>query len=146
MTTPPATVWVLNGPNLGRLGTREPGVYGAGTYPDLVARCEREAAALGLTVDVRQTDDEGEMLRWLYAAADAEIPVVLNGGAWTHYSVALRDACAMLTAPLIEVHISNVHRREEFRQISLISAVATGLIVGLGFEGYALALRYLAGR
>ena len=147
MTTPASgTVWVLNGPNLGRLGTREPAVYGAGSYPDLVARCEREATALGLTVDVRQTDDEGEMLRWLHAAGDAAIPVVLNGGAWTHYSVALRDACAMLTAPLVEVHISNVHRREEFRHTSLISAVATGLIVGLGVEGYALALRYLAGR
>jgi 3-dehydroquinate dehydratase-2 len=138
------TVWVLNGPNLGRLGAREPAVYGAGTYPQLVARCEAEAAGLGLAVDVRQTDDEGEMLRWLHAAADGEIPVVLNAGAWTHYSVAVRDACAMLTAPLVEVHISNVHRREEFRHTSLISAVATGLIVGLGTEGYPLALRYLA--
>jgi 3-dehydroquinate dehydratase-2 len=137
-------VWVLNGPNLGRLGLREPGIYGPGSYADLVARCEAEAAALGLSVDVRQTDDEGEMLRWLHAAADADVPVVLNAAGWTHYSVAVRDACAMLTAPLIEVHISNVHRREDFRGISLISAVATGLIVGLGTEGYALALRYLA--
>jgi 3-dehydroquinate dehydratase-2 len=139
-----AAVWVLNGPNLGRLGSREPAVYGASTYADLVARCQREGAALGLAVDVRQTDAESEMLGWLYAAADASVPVVLNGGAWTHYSIALRDACAMLTAPLVEVHISNVYRREEFRHTSLISAVATGLVVGLGIEGYALALRYLA--
>lgn len=146
--TPPAarTVWVLNGPNLGRLGSREPAVYGADSYADLVARCEREAAELGLAVDVRQTDDEGELLRWLHAAADLGVPVVLNAAAWTHYSIAVRDACAMLTAPLVEVHISNVHRREEFRHTSLISAVATGLIVGLGIEGYALALRYLASR
>lgn len=140
------TVWVLNGPNLGRLGAREPAIYGAGTYAELVARCEREAAELGLTVDVRQTDDEGEMLRWLHAASDAEIPVVLNAAAWTHYSIAVRDACGMLTAGLVEVHISNVYRREEFRQHSYISAVATGVIVGLGVEGYLLALRYLATR
>jgi len=137
-------VWVLNGPNLGRLGAREPAIYGVGSYADLVARCKGEAAELGLEVDVRQTDDEGELLRWLHAAADDGVPVVLNAGAWTHYSVAVRDACAMLTAPLVEVHISNVYRREEFRHASLISAVASGLIVGLGLEGYALALRYLA--
>jgi len=139
------TIWVLNGPNLGRLGTRETDIYGLGSYADLVALCTKEAAALGVAVDVRQTDDEGEMLRWLHAAADAGVPVVLNGAAWTHYSVALRDACALLTAPLVEVHISNVHKREEFRHTSLISAVATGVIVGLGFAGYALAIRYLAG-
>jgi 3-dehydroquinate dehydratase-2 len=137
-------VLVLNGPNLGRLGTREPDVYGSLTYADLVGRCEREAAECGLTVEVRQTEDEGTMLRWLHEAADAGTPVVLNAGAWTHYSVAVRDACAMLTAPLVEVHISNVHRREEFRHTSLISAVAAGTIVGLGVEGYALALRWLS--
>jgi 3-dehydroquinate dehydratase-2 len=137
-------VLVLNGPNLGRLGAREPAVYGAGTYPELVDRCEREAAALGLIAEVRQTDDEGQMIRWLHAAADAQDPVILNAGAWTHYSIAVRDACAMLTAPLVEVHISNVHKREEFRHHSYISAVATGVIVGLGVEGYVLALRYIA--
>jgi 3-dehydroquinate dehydratase-2 len=139
-------IWVLNGPNLGRLGTRETDIYGVGTYADLVVLCQKEAAAAGATADVRQTDDEGEMIRWLHAAADGGVPVVLNGAAWTHYSVAVRDACAMLTAPLVEVHISNVHQREEFRHTSLISAVATGVIVGLGFDGYALAIRYLAGR
>ena len=139
------TVLVLNGPNLGRLGSREPHVYGTATYPDLVALCERTGAELELAVEVRQTEDEAAMLRWLHAAADAGTPVVLNAGAWTHYSIALRDACSMLTAPLVEVHISNVHRREQFRQLSLISAVATGSIVGLGIQGYALALRWVAG-
>ena len=139
-------VLVLNGPNLGRLGTREPAVYGSGTYADLIARCEKEAAALDLAVEVRQTDDEGTMLRWLHEAADAGAAVVLNAGAWTHTSIAIRDACAMLTGPLVEVHISNVHKREEFRHHSYVSAIATGVIVGLGIEGYALALRWLGHR
>ena len=137
-------VLVLNGPNLGRLGTREPAVYGRTTYADLVALCERTGAELGLQVEVRQTDHEGELLGWLHEAADAASPVVLNAAAWTHTSVAVRDACAQLTAPLIEVHITNVHRREEFRHHSYISGVATGVIVGLGVDGYVLALRYLA--
>jgi 3-dehydroquinate dehydratase-2 len=137
---------VLNGPNLGRLGTREPSVYGSATYADLVALCERTGKDLGLDVEVRQTDHEGEMIGWLHEAADAGSPVVLNAGAWTHTSVAVRDACAQLRAPLIELHISNVHRREEFRHHSYISGVATGVIVGLGVEGYALALRWLAAR
>ncbi|HXV93097.1 MAG TPA: type II 3-dehydroquinate dehydratase [Pseudonocardia sp.] len=135
---------VLNGPNLGRLGRREPAVYGATTYPGLVELCERTGAELGLAVEVRQTDHEGELLGWLHAAADAATPVVLNAGAWTHTSVAVRDACAQLTAPLVEVHISNVHAREEFRHHSYISAVASGVIVGLGVGGYALALRWIA--
>lgn len=137
-------VLVLNGPNLGRLGTREPEVYGATTYADLVALCERTATELGLAADVRQTDHEGEMLGWLHTAADAGTPVVLNGAGWTHTSVALRDACAQLIAPLVEVHISNVHAREEFRHHSYLSAVASGVIVGLGVSGYALALRWIA--
>jgi 3-dehydroquinate dehydratase-2 len=138
------SVLVLNGPNLGRLGTREPAVYGSDTYADLVALCKDTGAELGLDVDVRQTDTEGEMIGWIHEAADARVPVVLNAGAWTHYSVAIRDACAQLTAPLVEVHISNVHQREEFRHHSYISAVAAGVIVGLGVDGYALALRWLA--
>lgn len=137
-------ILVLNGPNLGRLGMREPEVYGKRTYADLVELCERTAAEVGAGVEVRQTEDEGTMLRWLHEAADAGAPVVLNAGAWTHYSVAVRDACAQLTAPLVEVHISNVHRREEFRHTSLITAVASGSIVGLGVEGYALAIRWVA--
>lgn len=139
------SVLVLNGPNLGRLGTREPSVYGSTTYADLVRLCQRTGSELGLEVEVRQTDAEGEMLGWLHAAADAGTPVVLNAAAWTHTSVAVRDACSQLTAPLLEVHISNVHAREEFRHHSYLSAVATGVIVGLGVEGYALALRWIAG-
>jgi 3-dehydroquinate dehydratase-2 len=138
------TVLVLNGPNLGRLGRREPEVYGSTTYDDLTALIEREADGLGLKAVVRQSDSEAELLNWLHAAADAGDPVILNAGALTHTSVALRDACAELSAPLIEVHISNVHAREEFRHHSYISAVATGVIVGLGVQGYVLALRYLA--
>ncbi|MFC4946428.1 type II 3-dehydroquinate dehydratase [Pseudonocardia sp. GCM10023141] len=139
-------VLVLNGPNLGRLGTREPSVYGATTHADLVTLCEKAGAELGLHVEVRQTDAESELLGWLHGAADAGTPVVLNAAAWTHTSVAVRDACAQLTAPLVEVHISNVHKREEFRHHSFISAVASGVIVGLGVEGYALALRWIAGQ
>lgn len=138
------TVQVLNGPNLGRLGRREPEVYGSTTHDDLVAMIEAEAADLGLAVVVRQSDSEAQLLEWLHAAADSADPVILNAGALTHTSVALRDACAELRAPLIEVHISNVHAREEFRHRSYLSAVATGVIVGLGVQGYLLALRYLA--
>ncbi|MCA1820463.1 MAG: type II 3-dehydroquinate dehydratase [Pseudonocardiaceae bacterium] len=139
-------VLVLNGPNLGRLGTREPDIYGATTHDDLVALCRRVGAELGLDVDVRQTDHEGVMISWLHEAADTATPVVLNAAAWTHYSVALADAAAQLSAPLVEVHISNVHARETFRHHSYISAIASGVIVGLGVEGYPLALRWIAGR
>lgn len=138
------TVLVLNGPNLGRLGRRQPEVYGSTTHEELVALIEREAGELGLKAVVRQSDNEAELLNFIHAAADAGDPVILNAGAFTHTSVALRDACAELSAPLIEVHISNVHKREEFRHHSYLSAVATGVIVGLGVQGYVLALRYLA--
>jgi len=138
-------VYVLNGPNLGRLGVREPGVYGTASYADLVATCESTGNQLGLSVTVRQTDAEHEMLSWLHEAADGPYPVVLNPAAWTHYSIAVRDACAMLTAPLIEVHLSNVHARESFRHTSLISPLATGVICGLGLDGYRLALRHISG-
>ncbi len=137
-------VQVLGGPNLGRLGKRQPEVYGATTHEELVALCERTGAELGLCVRVRQTDSEAEMLGWIHDAADAGDAVVLNAGAWTHTSVALRDACAELSAPLVEVHISNVQAREEFRQHSFLSAVATGSIIGLGVTGYVLALRFIA--
>ena len=139
-------VQVLNGPNLGRLGRRQPEVYGATTHADLVALCERAAADLGIEVQVRQSDSEAELLGWIHGAADAGEPVVLNAGALTHTSIALRDACAELTAGLVEVHISNVHAREEFRHRSYLSAIATGVIVGLGVAGYPLALRFLAER
>lgn len=138
------TVLVLNGPNLDRLGRREPEIYGSTTYDDLVTLVETQATELGLTAVVRQSNSEGQLIDWLHAAADAGDPVILNAGALTHTSIALRDACAELKAPLIEVHISNVHAREEFRHHSYLSGVATGVIVGLGIQGYLLALRYLA--
>jgi 3-dehydroquinate dehydratase-2 len=137
-------VQVLNGPNLGRLGRREPEVYGTTDYADLVAMIEAQAAELGLVAVVRQSDSEAELLDWVHAAVDSGDPVILNAGALTHTSIALRDACSELRAPLIEVHISNVHAREDFRHHSYLSAIATGVIVGLGVQGYLLALRYLA--
>jgi 3-dehydroquinate dehydratase II len=141
-------VLVLNGPNLGRLGKREPEIYGAQTYADLVRLCADTGAALGFDVDVRQTDSEGELLGWLHEAADRSLPVVLNAAALTHYSYALRDAVKMRTAPLIEVHISNVHARAEsepYRGNSVITSVASGVIAGFGFLSYELALRAIAG-
>ena len=140
------TIQVLNGANLGRLGTREPDTYGATTYAELVELVESAAGELGLEARVRQTDDEGELLRWVHAAADAGDPVVLNPAGWSHTSVVLRDALAMLTAPLVEVHITNIHKREEFRHHSYVSGVADGVIAGLGVQGYVLALRWLAER
>jgi 3-dehydroquinate dehydratase-2 len=137
-------VLVLNGANLGRLGTREPEVYGSTTHAQLAELCTRTGAELGLEVEVRQTDAEHELLGWLHDAADRGLPVVLNPAAWSHTSVALRDACAQLTAPLLEVHISNVHAREAFRATSYVSGVATGVLAGLGVQGYVLALRWLA--
>jgi 3-dehydroquinate dehydratase II len=136
-----ATVWVLSGVNLGRLGAREPEVYGAGTYADLEKTLRETAGELEVAVDVRQTDDETEMIRWLHDAADAGVAVVLNPGAWSHYSYALRDACAALSAPLVEVHLSQTAKREEFRHHSVISEVATGTITGLGIDSYRLGLR-----
>lgn len=138
-------VLVLNGPNLGRLGSREPEVYGAVAYDELVSRCQQWGSDLGLEVEVRQTDDEAELVNWLHEAADARTPVVLNPAAFTHYSYALRDACAQLSAPLVEVHLTNPASREEFRHTSVIAAVCTGLIAGFGVESYSLALRAIAG-
>ena len=140
------TIQVLNGANLGRLGTREPEVYGTTTYVELVQLVESTAAELGLDVVVRQTDSEAELLGWVHSATDAGDAVVINPGGWSHTSVVLADALAALNGPLVEVHISNVHRREPFRHHSYVSGVATGVIVGLGVQGYELALRALAAR
>jgi 3-dehydroquinate dehydratase II len=146
MTQARTRVLVLNGPNLGRLGRREPAVYGTTSHAELEALCVRGGAELGLDVEVRQTDSEGELLGWLHEAADAGTPVVLNAGALTHTSVALGDACAMRTAPLVEVHISNVFAREPYRHTSYVSPHADGVLVGLGVEGYVLALSWLSAR
>ncbi len=137
-------VLVLNGPNLGRLGSREPDVYGSTTFDDLAQQCVAHGVFHGLEVDVRQTDSESELIGWLHEAADGRVPVVLNPAAFTHYSYALRDAVAMRTAALVEVHISNPHAREEFRHTSVISAVATGVIAGFGVQSYLLALDAIA--
>ncbi|MCA0331850.1 MAG: type II 3-dehydroquinate dehydratase [Actinobacteria bacterium] len=137
-------VLVLNGPNLSRLGSREPDVYGSTSYDELAALLVEEGAAIGLEVEVRQTDDEAELVSWIHEAADGSIPVVLNPAAFTHYSYALRDAIAQRTAPLVEVHLSNPAAREEFRHTSVVAAVASGTIAGFGTGSYRLALRAIA--
>lgn len=137
-------VLVLNGPNLGRLGSREPDVYGSTTFADLAALCRDAGRRLDLSVDVRQTDDEAELIRWVHEAADERLPIVLNPAAFTHYSYGLRDALAQRTAPLIEVHISNPAAREEFRHTSVVAGVATGTIAGFGMMSYVLALQAVA--
>ena len=135
---------VINGPNLDRLGSREPEVYGSATYADLVSELIALGAGLDFDVDIRQSASESEIISWLHEAADSSLPVIMNPAAFTHYSYAIRDACAMLTAPLIEVHISNPAAREEFRHKSVISGVATGVIAGFGIDSYRMALQALA--
>ena len=137
-------IHVLSGPNLGRLGSREPEIYGSASYADLVASCEVTAADLDLTLVIAQTDDEGEMIRLLHQAADEASGVVLNPGAWGHYSYALHDAVGLITVPVVEVHISNPQAREEFRHHSVVSGIVTGTIAGFGQRSYLLALRALA--
>jgi 3-dehydroquinate dehydratase-2 len=142
------SILVLNGPNLSRLGSREPDVYGTTTYPEIVSALEAAANA-DETISVRQTNDESELIQWLHEAADTSAEVVLNPAAFTHYSYALRDAVAVVTGaglPVVEVHISNPHAREEFRHNSVISGVATGVIAGFGVDSYHLALAALRAR
>lgn len=136
-------VLVLNGPNLGRLGSRQPDVYGATTYAQLAEHLVETGRGLGLDVEVRQTDHEGEMVQWLHEAAENGWPVVINPGAWSHYSLAIADAVLQVPT-VIEVHISNVHAREQFRRHSVVSPYALGVIAGLGLGGYDLALAHLA--
>jgi 3-dehydroquinate dehydratase-2 len=137
-------VLILNGPNLDRLGTREPDVYGTLSLQDIEKLCVETATALKLEVDFRQTNDEATLISWLHEAAETKTFVIMNPAAFTHYSVAIRDAAAMLTAGLIEVHLSNPIAREEFRHTSLISGLATGTISGFGAQSYLLALQALA--
>ena len=139
-----ATVLVLNGPNLSRLGTREPEIYGTATLADVARACAATGDELGFTVDVRQTDDEAELIGWIHQAADGRLPVVLNPAAFTHYSYALRDALALRTAPLVEVHLSNPAARERFRHNSVVAGVADGTVAGFGLHSYELALRAVA--
>jgi len=138
------TVLVLGGPNLSRLGSREPEIYGAATLADIAEACTQVGLQLGLRVDVRQTDDEAELVGWVHEAADGRLPIVLNPAAFTHYSYALRDALAMRTAPLVEVHLSNPAAREAFRHTSVVAGVADGTVAGFGVLSYELALRAIA--
>jgi 3-dehydroquinate dehydratase-2 len=145
MTVPTKRVLVLNGPNLGRLGRRQPEIYGTTTHAELADLCVEWGRSLGLEVEVRQTNHEGELLDWLNEAADDETAIVLNAAAWTHYSYALLDACAQLTAPLVELHISDPKSRpEEFRHHSVVTAYAAREITGQGIDGYRQALEFLA--
>jgi 3-dehydroquinate dehydratase-2 len=142
-------VLVLNGPNLGRLGVREPEIYGSASFADLVDAAERWGRELGVEAEVRQTDDESEIVGWLHEAVDARAHVVLNPAAFTHYSYALRDAAAQVTTSgllLVEVHLSNPAARESFRHHSVVSGVATGTVAGFGFDSYRLALSAVAAR
>jgi len=138
------TVLVLNGPNLQLLGVREPDIYGVATLADVAATCAKLGADLGLRTDPRQTDDEAELIGWVHEAFERRLPVIINPAAFTHYSYALRDALAMLRAPVIEVHLSNPAARESFRHTSVVSGVVTGTIAGFGLQSYELALRAVA--
>jgi 3-dehydroquinate dehydratase-2 len=141
------SVLVINGPNLQRLGSREPEIYGSVSYLELVEQLATLAKSLSLSVEVRQSDSESELISWIHEATDNGVDVVINPAAFTHYSYALADACKIHTSSgntLIEVHISNPHSREAFRSVSVISAVASGVIAGFGLGSYELALRQLA--
>lgn len=138
-------ILILNGPNLNRLGTREPNVYGAQTLPELETQIETWGAELGLAVNCKQSNFEGQLLEWVQMAAENGYrAIVINPGALTHYSYALRDAIAGQPLPALEVHLSNVHARESFRHTSVTAGVCVGSIVGLGAHGYRLALEYLS--
>lgn len=137
-------VLVLNGPNLNMLGKREPVIYGSTTLTDVEAMCVDTGRNLGLSVDCRQSNHEGELIDWCHEARENHRGIIINAGGFTHTSVALRDGLSASELPVVEVHISNVHAREEFRHISLISDIAVGVIVGLGPIGYRLALEAMA--
>ena len=134
---------VLNGPNLSRLDLREKSYYGDITYQDIEEAIKKEAATLQIEAEIRQSNDESEIISWLHEAADNKIPIIFNPAAFTHYSYAIRDAVVMLKAPCIEVHLSNPLSREEFRHTSVISGVVNGTIAGFGLDSYRLALRAL---
>jgi 3-dehydroquinate dehydratase-2 len=142
-----STVLVLNGPNLGRLGTREPEKYGSTSHEELAALIMQWGSDLGIEATVRQSDAETDLVRWIHEAVDAGWDVIINPAAFTHYSYALRDACALVTTGglrLVEVHLTNPHTREEFRHTSVISGVASGTIAGFGVDSYRLALEALS--
>lgn len=142
----PAKVLILNGPNLNLLGTREPDVYGRETLADIEASCRTRAETLGLEIDFRQSNTEGELVTWVQDARESAQGLIINAGAYTHTSVALLDALSAVDLPVVEVHLSNIHRREEFRHHSYVSKAADGMICGLGGLGYELALEAMARR
>jgi 3-dehydroquinate dehydratase-2 len=137
-------IYVLNGPNLNLLGAREPAVYGHETLADVRRRCEARARALGLSIDFRQSNHEGELVAWIQEAREKAAGVVLNAGAFTHTSIAILDALQAAELPVLEVHLSNIFRREPYRQHSYVSLAAKGVICGLGAKGYELALEAMA--
>ncbi|ODR98860.1 3-dehydroquinate dehydratase [Methyloceanibacter methanicus] len=137
-------IYVLNGPNLNLLGTREPAVYGTETLADLEQRCVRKAQALGLTVDFRQSNTEGELVGWIQEARTKASGLIVNAGAYTHTSIAMLDALLACEVPVVEVHLSNIFAREPFRHRSYISQAAKGVICGFGGLGYELAIEALA--
>ncbi|WP_435609581.1 type II 3-dehydroquinate dehydratase [Pseudomonas knackmussii] len=141
MTLP---ILILNGPNLNLLGTREPATYGYETLADVEALCHARADELGLQVEFRQTNHEGQLIDWIHQARGRCAGIVINPAAWTHTSVAIRDALAAVELPVIEVHLSNVHKREEFRHHSFVSGIALGVMAGFGSNGYRLALDHFA--
>jgi len=138
------TILVLNGPNLNMLGTREPATYGKETLADIAELCRNTGQRLGLEVDFRQTNHEGELIDWIHQARGRCAGILINPAAWTHTSVAIRDALAAVELPVLEVHISNVHKREEFRHHSFVSPIAVGVMAGFGSHGYRLALEHFA--
>ena len=138
-------ILIINGPNLNMLGTREPGIYGYDTLADIEKMCQEEAKGLGLKIDFRQSNVEGEIITWIQQApAQGFNGMIINGGAYTHTSIAMMDALLILEMPIIEVHITNIFKREEFRHVSFVSPAAEGVICGLGSRGYPLALKALA--
>ncbi len=142
----PCSLLILNGPNLNLLGTRERDIYGQETLEEIISRCSAYADKAGITLEARQSNHEGDLVEWIQQARGVHQGIVLNAGAYTHTSVAIRDAIAAVDMPVIEVHLSNIYRREEFRHVSLISPVAEGGIYGLGAQGYLLAIEALAAR
>lgn len=138
------SIYVLNGPNLNLLGKREPEIYGGATLGDIEAECRALANELSIGLQFRQTNAEFELIHWIHEARESAAGIVINPGGWTHTSVAIRDALAACECPIVEVHISNIHRRETFRHHSYVSGVATGVLCGFGTRGYGMALRHLA--